>query len=168
MNLSDLQSMGAFASTKLAKREVKFKRPIQRPAENWADADVPEFTGEMADESMTVYIRPATSADLIEVARADDRSRPFVALMRALCNADGSPLLPDLDTAMRLQPWLALPLLEASNEARGALPNASAPKTSSGANSPSPSGDEASASGRTESRSTKNRSGVSTEPSAAP
>lgn len=149
MNLQQLQSMGALAPRKLTRREVAINRPVPKPETEWADPEVPEFTDETVPDTVTVFIRKGSAADAIEFVRADERSQPFVALLRFICNEDGSPVFPDLETAMRVHTWLALPLMEAAREVQGTLPNASTPRTNSGASSPSPSGDEASGSGKT-------------------
>lgn len=138
MKLSDLQEMGAFVSTKLIQREVKFQRPIQKPESEWEHPDVPEFTGEIADESVTVWIRRGTAADAIEMMQAQRREQPFVAIFRSVCNKDGTPLFESIEQAESLQLWLAMPLFEAITEVAGNGPKASRRRTSSGSKPASP------------------------------
>ena len=166
MDLQQLQAMGAIVPAKLVRREVKIKRPIMSPSEEWSDPDLPEFTGETADESITVFIRRGSSADQIELLRAEQREQPFVAIQRGVCMEDGKPLFPTLEIAMQVALWLAMPLFEAVTEVAGNGPKRSRRRTSSGAKSHSPSADEASTNGSTPSVPTKKPSGVSTEPSA--
>lgn len=149
MELKDLQSMGAIVSRKLTKRVVPIKRPVMRPADEWADAEIPEFTDELVDDTVTVHIRRGTSADAIEIMQATERERPFVAIYRSICNDKGEPVFPTLDDAMQLALWLVLPLFNAVTEVAGQSPKASRRRTSSGAKSRSPSAVAASASGST-------------------
>lgn len=168
MNLTDLKKMGAFTPTKVTAREVAIKRPVMRPQEEWADNGLPEHSGEFADETITVHIRRGSAADAIEYAQADRREQPFIAIHRFVCAPDGSPLFPNLATAMRIETWLAMPLFEAISEAHGTLPKSSRRKTSGGANSRSLSAEERSKSGSTPSASAKSASGSSTERDADP
>ena len=45
MDLKQLQAMGAFVPQKLHKREIEVTRPVPLPAEEWADPDIPEYSG---------------------------------------------------------------------------------------------------------------------------
>ena len=138
MKLSDLQEMGAFVSTKLIQREVKFQRPELKPASEWTDPDIPEMTGEVLNESMTVWIRRGSAADAIELMQAARREQPFVAIYRSVCNKDGSPVFESIEQAESLQLWLAMPLFEAITEVAGNGPKASRRRTSSGLKQASP------------------------------
>jgi hypothetical protein len=148
MDLKQLQAMGAIVPRKLIDREVKFKRPVPADPSTWEDPEVPEFTDEIVEETVTVHLRKLSSADSIEVLRADDRERPFIGIHRGVCNADGTPLFESLEQAMQLQLWMAVPLFEAVQEVAGIAPKASARKTSSGAKSRSASAGAASKSGK--------------------
>ena len=147
MDITQLQNMGAFVAQKLIKRDVPIKRPELKPKSEWADPEVPETTGQLIDDTLTVHIRRGSAADAIEYAHAPKREQPFIAIQRFVCTPDGKPVFPDLETAMQVQTWLAMPLFETISEAHGTLPKASRRRTSGGANSPSRSADEASKSG---------------------
>lgn len=149
MDLKQLQAMGAMTPNKVVARQVKIKRPVLRPRDEWADPDLSETTGELIDDSITIHIRRGSAADALELAQASKREQPFVAIQRFICTPTGEPVFPDLETAMQIETWLALPLFDAITEARGASPKTSRRRTSSGANSPSRSADEASLSGNT-------------------
>ena len=168
MDLKQLQAIGAIVPRTLFKREIEFKYPELKPAAEWADPEVPEYTGVTLDGSMTVFIRRGSSADAIEIANASQRERPFVAIFRSVCNEKGEPVFPDLAEAMQLATWLAIPLFNAINEVSGGDPKNSRPGTSSGANSRSPSAAGRSRNGKRRSRLMKSASGASTAPSAAP
>lgn len=144
MNLKELQAMGAIVPRKLIEKTVLVKHPKVLPKKDWADKEVPEFGEEIAEDSMTVSLRKMSSADSIEVLRADERERPFIAIFRSVCNPDGSPMFESLEQAMQLETWLAIPLFEAIKEVAGLGPKS---KTSSGTKSPLLSADEASPSG---------------------
>lgn len=149
MKLQDLQAIGAIVPTKMVKREVAFKRPILKPASEWADKDEPEFTGETVDDTVTVNIRRGSSADGIEILQAEARDQPFIAIHRCICDDDGKPVFPTLEKAQSLALWLALPLFKAITDEGTRGPKVSRRRTSSGAKSRSPSADEASVSGST-------------------
>lgn len=133
MNLSaELQAMGAFVPTKPIKRDVKIKKPIQKPEAEWADKEVPEFTGEHEDATLTAYIRRGAAIDAIEMMRAQERDQPFVAIFRSVVNQDGTPVFESLDQASRLAPWIAFPLFTAITEVAGTAPKGSRRKTNGG------------------------------------
>lgn len=133
MNLSaELQAMGAFVPTKPIKRDIKIKKPIQKPAEEWADPAVPEFTGETEDATITVYMRRGAAIDAIETMRAQERDQPFVAIFRSVVNQDGTQVFESLEQASRLATWIAFPLFTAITEVAGAAPKGSRRKTNGG------------------------------------
>lgn len=166
--LPQLRAMGAIVSTKLFKRDIPIRRPELKPAEEWADSEVPERTGDFVDDKITVFIRKGSSADAIEIANASERERPFVAIFRSICDDKGAAVFPDLETAMRLETWLAAPLFNAINEVQGVPSKNSQPRTSSGVSSRSPSAAGRSKSGKTRSRSKSKSAGKRTAPAAAP
>lgn len=132
MKLKDLEKIGAIASNKLHKRTITVKRPITTPAEEWADPEIEEFTGEVEEMTFDVHIRKSTSADVLEALRSDKREQGFVPIFRCVCAPDGAQLFETLEQAMDLQLWMTIPLLEAIAEVAGTSPKPSAPKTSSG------------------------------------
>jgi len=138
MELNDLKAIGAFVPSKLIERTVKFQRPIQKPAAEWEHPDIPEFTGDVADESMQVWIRRGSAADAIEMMQAQRREQPFVAIFRSVCNKDGTLVFESVEQAESLQLWLAMPLFEAITEVAGNGPKPSRRRTSSGSKPASP------------------------------
>jgi hypothetical protein len=138
MQINDLKAIGAFVPSKLIERTVKFQRPIQKPESEWEHPDIPEFTGEIADESVTVWIRRGTAADAIELMQAERREQPFVAIFRSVCHKDGTSVFESVEQAESLQLWLAMPLFEAITEVAGKTPKASRRRTSSGSKPASP------------------------------
>jgi hypothetical protein len=168
MDLKQLQAMGAIVPRTLVKREVSFKRPVLKPATEWADPEIPEETGEVVEESMTAYIRRGSSADALEIANASERERPFVAVFRAICDEKGNPVFPTLEDAMQLATWLAFPLFKAITSITGGGSKNSRPGTSSGVASRSPSAAGRSRNGKKRSASKSTRSGRHTSSSAAP
>lgn len=138
MQINDLKAIGAFVPSKLIERTVKFQRPIQKPESEWEHPDIPELSGEVADESMQVWIRRGTAADAIELMQAERREQPFVAIFRSVCHKDGTPVFESVEQAESLQLWLAMPLFEAITEVAGKSPKASRRRTSSGSKPASP------------------------------
>lgn len=134
MDFKKLVELGT-VSTTLHKREVAFTRPVTAPKEQWADPEVPEYTGESEDLSTTVYIKPLNSADEMEIARADEYTRNHVAVFRSVRNPDGSQVFESLDQVLAIESWLLLPIFKAIMEVRPKAPKASARKKSSGSNS---------------------------------
>ena len=47
--LSQLSGMGAFVSSVVHKKEIKVSRPVPVPAEEWADPQLAEYTGEFEE-----------------------------------------------------------------------------------------------------------------------
>ena len=168
MDLKQLQAIGALVPRTLFKRDIEFKYPELRPKAEWADADVPEMTGETLDGKMTVYVRRGSSADAIEVANASERERPFVAVFRSICHEDGSQVFPTIEDAMQLATWLVIPLFNTIKDVNGDRPKNSQPRTSSGAKSPSASAGGRLKNGKQPSQGASRKSGDSTETSAAP
>lgn len=144
MDIKQLQAMGAIVPRKLFTKTIELKRPEVLPKSEWSDPEVPEFGDGIIEESAQVHLRKMSSADSIEVLRADERERPFIAIFRSMCNPNGTPMFESLEQAMQLETWLAIPLFEAIKEVANLAPKS---KTSSGTNSPLPSADEASPNG---------------------
>lgn len=110
MNLNDLMAMGAITPRTVFKRDIKVKfRPL-KPENEWAEKGNPEHEDNEVEKTITVFIRKANSADLLEITNANDRQRPFVAIYRCICNEDGSEVFPDLETTTTIAPWLLIPL----------------------------------------------------------
>lgn len=150
MDITQLHALGAIVPRKLIKRTITIKRPELTPADTWEDPEVPEFGDTIVEDTMDVHLRKISSADSIEVLRADERDRPFVAIARGVHTADGAPLFESVEQAMQLQLWIAMPLFEAIWEVAGMSPKGL--KTSSGTNSQASSEDEASQNGSKPSR----------------
>lgn len=181
MQLSDLQAMGAYVPNKLVKKIVPIRRPKPIPESEWADKNTPEFSDEWMDDKLAVHIRIGSAADRIEILRAPGRDQPFIAILRAVCDAQGKPLFESLEQVMGeidpetgesvpntgLADWLVFPLFNAITEVAKDRPKALRPRTNGGAKSHSPSEDEASANGSEPSTKTNGPSGKPTEQSAA-
>jgi hypothetical protein len=97
MDLTQLQAMGAIVPTKPIKREVKIKRPELRPETEWADPNVPEFTGEIVDDTMTVYIRKGMAVDSLEMLSEEGGRRAAMAIHLSVCHADGTKVFPTME-----------------------------------------------------------------------
>lgn len=172
MDLKQLQAMGAYASPSLVKRDVPIRVPPLKPADQWEDPNTPEADElapkeQWADDTLTVYIRKRSSVDFYELICAENREKPFVVIHRCVCNANGEPVFSDLKDVVRLKEWVWMPLAAVANEVNQFAPKNSKPRTSSGANSRSPSADEASVSGSRKSRKKSAPSGSRTETAAA-
>jgi hypothetical protein len=158
MDFQQLQALGGIVPTALVKKEIEFTRP-RTPDEG---------EGEPVRERVDIFVRKRTSRDFLEINRATDGDRPFVALFRSVCLEDGTPLFPSIDDASRLAEWLLGPMLNAVNEVNAFAPKPSPPRTSSGIGSRSPSAAEASASGSSRSTKRSVRRGSRTSASTAP
>ncbi|MDQ3039518.1 MAG: phage tail assembly chaperone family protein, TAC [Pseudomonadota bacterium] len=167
MDLKQLQALGAIVPRGLIKREITFDYYPLKPETEWAESDVPERQDDKTEGRMTVHIRKGSSADAIEVAGSSERERPFVAILRCICNENGDPVFPTIEDAMSLETWLAIPLFEAINSVSGIGTKKSQPGTSSGAKSRSLSAGDQSRNGKRSSRTRKKVSGDSTVPSVA-
>lgn len=167
MDLKQLQVMGALVPRTLFKKDIPIRRPVLKPADEWANADEPEESGEIADDTVTAWIRKRSSADFLEMVQAPDRDKAHIAVMRCVCHADGSEVFESLEQCKQLKEWLFIPLMVAVNEVNGFGLKNSHPKTSSGMSSRSSSGAPSRKHKRGAAR--KNaRPGSPTAPSAAP
>lgn len=138
MDLKQLQAMGAFVSQAPIKRTVTIKKPVESGRDQWADADIPEYTGDTEELQIDVFIRRAAAIDAIEMMRAEERKQPFVSIFRSVVNADGSPMFESLEQAESLALWLAMPLFDAILEVAGKSPKASRRRTNGGSKPASP------------------------------
>lgn len=168
MDLKQLAALGAFVPTKLFKREVAIKRPETKAQGEWADPDVPEFTGKIVDDTVTVWIRKRSSADFMEIRQAKNRDKFHLAVQLCVCNEDGTPVFETLEQAEKLQEWLFVPLAAEVHDVNGEGPKNSQPRTSGGVTSPSASAVARSRSGKLRSARRSTSSGASSRPSAAP
>lgn len=143
MKLSELQAAHAFVPVRPVKKEVPIKRPVPKPKSEWAEANVPEFTDEVVDDSLTVFIHRGYAADSLEMIQASERERPFVAILRGIVHEDGKPVFASLTEIMGdpslgdedrggLAPWIVFPLFTAITEVAGHAPKPSRRATSSG------------------------------------
>lgn len=166
MDLKQLQAMGAINSRALVKKDIQIKRPLPIPQDQWADAEVAEYPPdpEMVEESVETYIRKRSSADFIEMMNADDRDKPFVAILRCVCHADGSQVFSSLDQIMGLKEWIWIPLMMAVNDVNEFGLKNSQPRTSYGAKSRSASADVPSKSGKKRSARKSELHGLRTAP----
>ena len=150
LKISDLKTMGAFVPSEIVRKEVKIKRPKPKPAEEWAVKNVPEFTDEFMEDTLTVFIRKGMAADRLEILQASNRDRAFIAILRAVCNEDGTPMFSSLDQIMGGEPdengeptpaladWLVFPLFKAITEVAGDGPKASRRARNGGSKPASP------------------------------
>lgn len=132
-----MQAFGAFVPTTLVKHTVKLRRPILKPADEWASPDEPEFTGEIVDDTMDVFVRKRASSEFLEMVQATDRDRAMVAILRCVRNEDGSQVFQSIEQVSRLAEWLFIPIVEAVNRTNEFRPKNSAPRTNYGTSSPS-------------------------------
>lgn len=141
MEIQQLLAAHAFVPTKIIRKDIKITRPVPTEKETWTDPEVPEYGDETVTETWTMHVRFGTSADEIEMARASDRERPFIAIWRYICDANGKPLFESLEQAMQLKSWVVIPMFNAIGEVTGSRPKSSRRRMSSGSKSPSPSAD---------------------------
>lgn len=173
MDLKQLQAMGAVAPRALVKRDIPIRRPPLRAEEEWENPSIPEADEsapkeQWTEESLTVHIRKRSSVDFYELISSADREKPFVVILRCICDEKGEPVFSDIAQVIQLKEWLWMPLALAANEVNEFGSKNSKPRTSSGAKSHSPSADEASRNGKRPSPKKNVRSGSPTETSAAP
>lgn len=166
--LSELNGLGAFASRAVHKREINVSRPIPLPESEWGDPAVPEYTGEFAEGTITVYLQSSMAADDIAISNAPPEVRPFVAVFRYVVEKDGKPVFESLEQAMSLKTWLVVPLFGVISEFISPRPKHSRRGMSSGAKSPSPSAAGRSKSGKKRSAQKSLPHGGSTEINGAP
>lgn len=168
MDLKQLQAAGAFVPRTLFKREIPIKRPEMKPEGEWADPEVPEYTGELLDDTVTAFIRKRSSADFMEIRQAKNRDKWHLSVLLCVCHEDGTPVFDSLEQAEQLQEWLFVPLAAAVLEVNGEGAKNFQPRTNGGASSRSASAVGRLKSGKRRSRKPSSSSGDSTRPSAAP
>lgn len=159
MDLIKLHAMGAIVPRTLFKREIEVTFCPPLPAESWADPGVPEYEDEPVTQTMTVYLRKRSSADMLEVGEAEGADRSLMTLLRSVCTPEGAPVFESIEQVRQLEPWMAIPLLQAVAEVNRYGAKKSTPRTSSGAPSPSPSAAAASRSGKKRCPKKRGRSG---------
>ena len=137
MDFKTLQSLGAIVPKTLFKRQITLTYKPPKPEAEWAEAGNPEFQDDEVTEPYDVFIRLPSAADAIEIATASERDRPFVGIYRCWVNEDGTEVLPSLEMAASIRPWLALPLWDAINSLSPNRPKKSRPSRKGGASSPS-------------------------------
>jgi hypothetical protein len=111
MNLSQLQQLGAFVSTKPIKRTIEVNRPILKPQEEWSDPEAPEFTGETELATIDFFLKRPSSADEIAIGQAPQSEQMFVSVCRLVRNEDGTPLFESVDQAAQLASWVLIPII---------------------------------------------------------
>lgn len=152
MDLQKLQAMGAFTPTALFKRDITIRYRPLKPAETWADPDVPEHEDDTVEDRITAFIRKRSTADFLAITTAPEADRALMSILLCVCKEDGSRVFDDLEQVRRLQPWFSIPLLTAVNEVNTYSAKKLMPRGSSGSGSRSPSAAGASRSGRKRSR----------------
>lgn len=164
MDLEQLKSLGLVSANPLVKREIKIKYRPLLPKDQWKDPEVEE-RGEEVEGTFTVWLRKLTALDRIQVSAAAEAGKDAVSLLIHLCTfkEDGSRVFPTQEDAAGLDFAMFAPLLTEINKINSGIGKKSRPRTRSGASSPSPSGDEASASGSTRSPRKSSESGDSIE-----
>lgn len=149
MDLKQLHALGAFVSARPIKRTIEVNRPLTKPEADWADPQIPEFTGETEKSSIDIYVKRLSSADEIAVASAEPDDRTFVLVYRLVTNEAGTPLFESVDQTKTIASWLLVPLVEKIDEVASRVPKKpSAQATHSGSNLRSPSGAARRKSGR--------------------
>jgi hypothetical protein len=140
MDIKQIQSFGGFVTRVLFKKEIPVRRPVLKPAEEWANPDEPEKTGEFVEDTLTAHVRKRSSADFLEMVQATDRDKAHIAILRCICHEDGTEVFESLAQCKQLEEWLFIPLMLAVNEVNQFGLKNSQPKTSSGTSLPSSSG----------------------------
>jgi len=136
MDLQNLQALGALVPNQPIKRTFEAVRPVTSPKEEWADPDVPEFTGDTEKVSFDVYIKRLSSADEVAIATSAPEDQTFVLVYRLARNKDGSPLFESVEQAKTLATWLLAPLVKVIDEVASRAPKKpSARRTPSGSKS---------------------------------
>ncbi len=129
--------MGGMVTRSLFKKEIPIRRPVLKPAEEWADPNEPEKTGEFVQDTLTAHVRKRSSVDFIEMVQATDRDKAHIAILRCICHEDGTEVFESLAQAKQLEEWLFIPLMLAVNEVNSFGLKNSQPRTSSGTSLPS-------------------------------
>lgn len=137
MDINQLQALGALVTRSVFPKEIKVRRPVLKPVEEWADPGEPEGTGEFVEDTLTAHVRKRSSADFLEMVQAPDRDKAHIAVLRCVCREDGTEVFQSLEQAKQLQEWLFIPLMLAVNEVNQFGLKNSQPRTSSGTSSPS-------------------------------
>lgn len=135
MDFKKLQAMGAFVPQTLTKITIPLRAPVLKPESEWDDPGEPVLTGEFTDTTMEVWIRKRSSADFLEMVNAPDREKAHIAVLRCVCNEDGTEVFPDLEACKQMREWLFIPLFHAVNKVNEFGIKNSKPRTSSGASS---------------------------------
>ena len=159
MDLLKLQALGAFVPAAIFKRDISIKYRPLKPAETWADPDVPEREVDFVTESMTAHIRKRRSADFLEMVGAPNQDAPFLTVLRCVVHENGAPVFESLEQVKNLHEWILIPLATAVKEVNTDDAKKSQPRMSSGAASRSPSAAGASRNGKSRSRKKNARSG---------
>lgn len=126
MDFNQLQKLGGFVSPDIVKRTITFTRP-RLPEEG---------DGDPVTETADLHFRKRTSRDFLDISRSEESERPFLALFRCVCNADGTPFFPSAESAAQLAEWMLGPMLNAVNEVNAFAPKRGAARTTSGTTSP--------------------------------
>lgn len=168
MDLKQLRAIGAFKDRTLVKRTVTVRHHPLLPPEQWEKPDQPLYGAEKVEHVFNVHVRKRSSADTIEIARADPRLVAHVMVLRCIVDDAGQQVFSTLDEVLLLEEWMFLPLANVANEVNEAGPKASPPTMKRGANSRSRSGAGASGSGKKRSARKSGASGSPTAGSTAP
>lgn len=165
MDIKQLQALGAFKDRRIVPKTIKVKHKPLLPEDQWDEPGVPKYAAETVEDKIDCFIRKRSSADTIEVARAEDRHGPHLMVLRCVVDKEGAQLFPTLEMVVDLEEWFFMPLYNAVSEVNYLSPKPSPPRTSSGARSRSRSGAEALRSGKKHSRTTKPTPGSSSDAS---
>jgi hypothetical protein len=150
MDIQQLRALGAISPRALVPKKVEFRYPVPLPEAEWTDPEVPSYPDEpeWREGHLDTFIRKRSASDAYELLRAEAREHAVYGVLRGVCNADGSPVFSSFEQVDGLADWLFWPLVVAVNEVNRGGPKRSAPRTKSGATSPSPSGAARSRSGK--------------------
>lgn len=168
MDISQLRDMGLVSTSPLIRREITINfRPLL-PKEQWKDPAVEERAEDPIEAKLEFWLRKMTAADEIMISESarEGRDPLYTAIHRCVFNEKGARVFPTEDDAIGLDLSMFAPLVAAINEVNGSRIGAakkSRPRMRSGASSPSPSADEASKSGGSESPQTSGTPGSRTE-----
>ena len=166
MNLEQLRAMGLVAPNPLLKKELKIRYRPLLPQDQWASPEVPEREEEFVEGVVTVFLRKLSAADQMLVHKDSPTGLDFLytIIHRCVFTESGERLFPTREDAEQVDLVLFTPLIDELTGLIGGAGKKSPLKTSSGANSPSLSVDEASKSGNSTSARKSMASGSSSEP----
>lgn len=162
MDLKQLEAMGAFKDRSLVTRTITVRRFPILPEGEWDEPGIPKFAQEEVEDTFDIFIKKRSSADSIELSRADPRLLCHYDVFRCVVDEKGEQIFPTIEHVLALEEWMLIPLFNKVFEVNPRGPKSSPPRTKPGASSRSGSGGVPSRNGRKLSRKKSGRSGART------